>query len=146
MRAQEQRRSDKAHDQDLEGLGLVHHDGSLDKGELPLHQRFPPLQTCGHPQKLHTPAQMPGRPALQFRVGADKGGQEGVQQGVARGGRGWCGSVRRGGGWGGGGERGGGGGNRGGGGVVLQGKIRGRGSKIFWGKTGAGGEKVVPCL
>lgn len=52
MGAQEQSRSDEAHDQDLERLGLVYYDGPLDESELPLHQSFPPLQTCRCSQRL----------------------------------------------------------------------------------------------
>ena len=44
--AQEQGGSNQPHDKDLEGLGLVDHNGTLDEGELPVHQGFPPLEAC----------------------------------------------------------------------------------------------------
>ena len=49
MGAQEQGRSKQPHDKDLEGLGLVHHNGTLDQQELSVHECFPSLQACTNP-------------------------------------------------------------------------------------------------
>lgn len=44
--AQEQGGGHQGHDDHLQRLGLVHHNGTLDQGELTPHQRFDPLHYC----------------------------------------------------------------------------------------------------
>ena len=52
MGAQEQGGCKQPHDEDLEGLGFVYHNGSLNQQELSVHQRFPSLQPCCRQDKL----------------------------------------------------------------------------------------------
>ena len=68
--AQEEGGSHQGHNDHLQRLGLVHHNGALDQRELTPHQCLDPLQHCSvhHTQLCQSPSFQTVRPLLESTV------------------------------------------------------------------------------